>query len=341
MNSTNFNASTSSTQYELESDLLLCVSESGALPHLEQITHVYTDLDGTLFAPGGKLLANHAGEASTESAEALVALKRAGIEVIIVTGRNGAQGHEMLRILNLQTFIGELGCMTMEGFGVNARISYELGDWAHTVLDEGLAPGELPDGMTPYRFMVANGVVERLLATFPGKLEPHVPYPDERKVTHAFRGFVDAEAAAAFLDSEQLPLELADNGQIHPQVHTLVDCPEIHIYHLVPRGTSKALTVAADAARRGLNREQTLAIGDAIGDLEMGEYTGTLVIMGNALKSPIMRKAIEKRADTGAVTLYTKGSTADGWVEFARALLAAKTGSGAGASPIDGSVTQS
>jgi 3-deoxy-D-manno-octulosonate 8-phosphate phosphatase KdsC-like HAD superfamily phosphatase len=327
---------------------LIPVTAAEAQPHLAPVTHIYTDLDGTLFAPGGKLLTNHANEPSTATAEALVALKRAGIEVIVVTGRNGTQGHELLRTLDLEVFIGELGCLVMEGFGARARISYELGDWTSVVLADGLADGlpdertgrlpgeltdestsglalgELPEGLTPYRLIERSGVIERLLAAFPGKLEAHFPYPNERMVTHAFRGLVDREEAARLLARERLPLTLVDNGEIHPQVHTLVDCPEIHIYHLMPRGVSKASAVAADIARRGLRLEQTLAIGDAKADMEMGEHTGTLVVMANALRSATVRAALDERHARGAVTLRTEGSTADGWAEFANALLAAR-----------------
>jgi hydroxymethylpyrimidine pyrophosphatase-like HAD family hydrolase len=303
----------------------LSVCEPDARAHLASITHIYTDLDGTLFAPGGRLLANHAGEPSTATAEALVALKRAGIEVIIVTGRNGAQGHELLRILNLQTFIGELGCLVMEGFGANARTTYELGDWAQTVLVDGLAPGELPAQTTPYQLIEASGVISRLQAAFPGKLENHAPYPNERMVTHALRGYVDAKKAEQLLARERLPLRLIDNGEIHPQIHNLLDCPEIHIYHLMPRNASKAVAVAADITRRGLCPQQTLAIGDARADMEMGEHTGSLVVMANALHSDAIRPVLGRRAAKGRVTLRTEGSTADGWIEFATALLSAQT----------------
>jgi hydroxymethylpyrimidine pyrophosphatase-like HAD family hydrolase len=303
---------------------LVPVTAAIAHARLAQVTHVYTDLDGTLLAPGGRVLTNHAGEPSTALAEALVALKRAGVEVILVTGRNGVQGQEFLRLLNLQTFIGELGCLVLEGFGATAHTTYELGDWAEVVLAFGLAPGELPAEVTPYELIEESGVVARLLAAFPGRLEPHRPYPGRRIVTHAFRGCVDAERAQELLAHERLPLRLADNGQIHPQAHTLVDCPEIHVYHLVPRGASKARAVAADIARRGLNLAQTLAIGDAAADVEMGEHTGSLVVVANALHSDAVRSMLDARAAHDAITLHTEGSTADGWVEFAHALLAAR-----------------
>jgi hydroxymethylpyrimidine pyrophosphatase-like HAD family hydrolase len=309
---------------------LIPVTSPQARPHLRAITHLYTDLDGTLFAPGGKLLTNHAGEPSTATAEALIALKHAGIDVIIVTGRNGLQGYEFLRILDLQTFIGEIGCLAIEGAGANARVTYELGDWEHTVLAPGLAPGELPAHATPYQLIRESGIISRLLAAFPGKLESPFYTANERQVTHVFRGCIDVDKVADLLAAEALPLELIDNGEVHPPQHTLVDCPVIHIYHLVPRKTSKALAVAKDLARRKLNATQTLAIGDSLSDMEMGEHTGTLVVMGNALRSEIVQRKLAERAEHAesaghsGVTLYTEGHTADGWAEFARALLAAQ-----------------
>ncbi|MDR0351014.1 MAG: HAD hydrolase family protein [Coriobacteriales bacterium] len=305
---------------------LIAVGSPEARPHLASVTCVYTDLDGTLFAPGGRLLADHAGRPSSATSEALVACKRAGIEVVIVTGRNGIQGNELLRLLDLNTFIGELGCLRMEGFGAKARVSYELGDWTRVVLAPGLAPGTLPEGLTPYQLIERSGVLDRLTAAFPGKLEPHHPYPGERLVTHSLRGHVDGEKAGQLLAKEALPLMLSDNGQIHPQEHSLIDCPEIHIYHLMPRGVSKATAVAHDIARRGLAPEQTLAIGDARADMEMGEHTGALVVLANALHSEAVLEALRTRATApqAPTTLYTKASTADGWAEFAQALLSAK-----------------
>jgi len=337
---------------------MICVSQPEAQPWLNGITHVYTDLDSTMLAPGGKLLTTHDGKPSAALAEALVSLKCAGIEVIIVTGRNGIQGDDFLRLLDLNTYIGEVGCVVQQGFGMKKQLSYELGDWVGTVLDNGrefgdrmgavsddnpepgnqagailgnsLDLGALPEGLSPCQLMQKSGVIDRLTTEFAGKLELHNPYPSERKVTFAFRGLVDAEKVARLLADEPLPLELADNGEIHPLAHTLIDCPEIHIYHLVPRGTSKALAVKADITRRGISREQTLAIGDSMGDIEMGDCTRSLVVMGNALHSRTTQEALATRAKRAArdgrdaTTLFTSESTSDGWVEFAQALLSAQ-----------------
>ena len=267
---------------------------------LKGVTHVYTDLDGTLFAPGGRLLAAHDGSPSIATAQALVALKEAGIEVIVVTGRNRAQGNEIMRLLNLQTFIGEFGCVVQEGFGARAQTIYALGDWERCGLANGLAsglasglvdplaPDELPLNTTPAELIIGSGVIERLIAAAPGKLEPHNPYEVTREVTLMLRGYIDAELAGRVLNECPLPLQLLDNGIIYPLTHTLVDCPEIHIYHILPRGAGKGATVAADMARRGLTRAQTVSIGDAVGDMEMGEHTGSFVLVnGGAVEKVV------------------------------------------------------
>ncbi|MDR3316262.1 MAG: Cof-type HAD-IIB family hydrolase [Coriobacteriales bacterium] len=289
---------------------------------LKSITHVYTDLDGTLFAPGGRLLTNHAGAPSTATAEALTALRRAGIEVIIVTGRAGQGGNELLRLLALNTFIGEMGAFVQEGTGAAAQTRYELGSWAGIVLAEGLKPGELPKNTTPRDLIVQSGVITRLEAAFPGRLCEFRPYPSS--VSTPMMGYIDENAARKLLAEEQLPLQLLDNGIIHPQKHALVDCAEIHIYHLLPQGSSKAAAVSADIARRGLKREQTLAIGDSLGDVAMGEAAGTLVVVQNATHSAWTARALAERIQQNSPTFITEGSTADGWSEFASALLAAQ-----------------
>jgi len=332
---------------------LLPVGSPTAASVLSRVTHIYTDLDGTLLAPGGRLLTNHAGKPSSMLAQALTALKVAGIEVILVTGRNRIQATEILRLLDLNSFIGEMGTVLQVGYGADAEISYALGHWSEVVLQEGLTPGEIPDGLTPFEVIAQSGAIDRLFDAFPNKLEHHRPYGDSREVTQMLRGSVDMAVAKTLLAEEILPLELLDNGVIHPKIHTLKDVDEIHAYHLVPRGTSKASAVAADITRRGLMPEQTLAIGDAVSDVWMGKHTGSLVVVKNALKNLSVVSAIAERcreaADeptdnsllplsghdqkTGRVqnwsimsnpTFATNNPTADGWVEFARALLLAK-----------------
>jgi hydroxymethylpyrimidine pyrophosphatase-like HAD family hydrolase len=269
-----------------------------------------------MLAPGGRVLTTNDGTPSVEVPRALVELKLAGIEIILVTGRNRQQGTEILRLLNLEHFIGELGCVVQNGYGSLATVEYDLGSWTGGQYSRSM-------GITPYELIARSGVIEQLSKEFAGRLEPHNPYGDPREVTQMMRGCIDAAEAASVLASAALPLQLYDNGIIHPKVHTLCDCSEIHIYHLMPPNTGKGFAVAADMARRGLKREQTVSIGDAIGDTEMGEHTGSFVLTRNSAKSHLEEAAVlsNSRIKLGFVT---KGATADGWVEFATALLAAK-----------------
>ncbi|MDR2108177.1 MAG: HAD hydrolase family protein [Coriobacteriales bacterium] len=307
----------------------VAVTSVAAAARFKAVTHIYTDLDGTLLAPGGRLLASDDGTPSTAVCERLVTLKRAGIEVIAVTGRNRAQGTEIIRLLNLKTLIGELGTFTQDGYGARATSCYDLGDWAKTVLAPRLAPGELPPNTTPAQLIEASGIISRLQTIFAGRLEAHNPYGDSREVTRMLRGYVSAEEAAEVLAREALPLQLSDNGIIHPQQHTLINCPEIHVYHLMPRGTGKGRAVAADMIRRGLSRAQTLAIGDAVGDVEMGAATGSFILVSNASKTAVLEGAAALPLPPAwrlEAIFTTERRTADGWVEFADAFLAARAG---------------
>ena len=66
---------------------------------------------------------------------------------------------------------------------------------------------------------------------------------------------------------------------------------DLSILDLLPKGVSKGRALERLAARLGVNREQTMAIGDNWNDVEMLEWAGQGVIMGNA--------AIELRAMAG------------------------------------------
>jgi hydroxymethylpyrimidine pyrophosphatase-like HAD family hydrolase len=293
---------------------------------LAPVTHIYTDLDGTLFAPGGRLLCNNAGEPSTALAEALVCLQKLGIQITIVTGRNREQCVEIMRILNIQDCFGEMGTVIMRKTGPGSAVSYNLGAWDELVNERNprYATNDYRD-QTPYEVVKGSGVVKQLLVAFAGRLEPHNPYSDRHEVTQSLRGNVDVVEANRLLAGEALPLELLDNGIIHPKTTGLdSSITEVHAYHLLPKGASKAQAVAADIAERQLSREQTIAIGDAVGDIEMGNATGALVVVRNALKADTARKAIDTRSANGLPTLITDSYTADGWVEFANALIAAK-----------------
>jgi hypothetical protein len=68
---------------------------------------------------------------------------------------------------------------------------------------------------------------------------------------------------------------------------------DLSLLDLLPMGVSKAKALESLAERLGVSREQTMAIGDNWNDLEMLEWAGQGVIMGNAVAE--LRSIAEQR----------------------------------------------
>ena len=247
----------------MDTEKLLPLTSPEAIDALSKVKVIYTDLDGTLLAPGGTLLNDNAGEPSLATAQAIIDLRRAGIEIVPVSGRNRIQMGEITRMMGIDGFISELGGITVLGRGAHAQTTYDRGEWSD----------DLYPGMTPAEVAIESGAIAALLNAFPGLLEPHVPWTENREITTIFRGRVDAERAARILGTIEPSFTLLDNGTIHPPIHELALTDDIRAYHLLPTGTNKVNALARDMARRGVSREETVAIGDSFADGVMGEAT--------------------------------------------------------------------
>jgi hydroxymethylpyrimidine pyrophosphatase-like HAD family hydrolase len=273
---------------------------------------MYTDLDGTMLGRGGSLLNDHEGEPTLAMAEATVELNQAGLPVIIVSGRNDLQLVEITRMLGWTGFIAEVGAVFVRERG--AEITFNLGDWPDDAL---------PAGRTPYQVIEASGAAERLMRRFPGLIEYHDPFHKNRLATHVLRGNVDVAAAQLVVDEDgdHPPIDIVDNGIIHPWRHTLVGVEQIHIYHLLPRGVNKAQAVAEDRSVRGIGRDEAIAVGDSVADLKMAEAVGLMALVANGLDSSTTREAASA-LDNVVMTRLRQGH---GWAEVAHAWLAARS----------------
>src|SRR5579871_2015675 len=189
----------------------------------------YTDLDGTLLGPGGSLFRGSDGSFSMEGARLLQACHRAGVEVVMYTGRAERGVDEMMRVLGQSSYIFELGC----GVVIDGEHEWLTGD---------LVPSE--ERGTIFEQIDATGAPKLLLDTFPGRLEYHTPWSVGREVSHVFRGHVPADEASAVLEQAGLGwMRLVDNGVISGHGHplsapdwTLEDEVErVHCYHLIPK----------------------------------------------------------------------------------------------------------
>lgn len=98
----------------------------------------------------------------------------------------------------------------------------------------------------------------------------------ENDVIHiAFSGGCDPMAELSSVLNDELGDAVKILSTVYPQLDfTLLD--------ILPRGTSKASGLEKLAAINDLARDEIMAIGDNFNDLDMLEFAGTPVIMGNA-----------------------------------------------------------
>jgi phosphoglycolate phosphatase len=240
---------------------------------------VYTDLDGTLLGAGASLFADHDGGFSMMQARALQACDRAGVEVVIMSGRRRVQVHEDARLIGQTSFIFEAG----SAFSI--------------------------DGET-FEQVSARGVPELLLGHFDGHFEYHEPWHLDREMSHLFRGEVDTAEANSLLEQNgHGDLRLLDNGAIRRQMPGI---EVTHVYHLVARGASKANAVAAHSRARGYSKEETIAVGDSLEDLESAHSVGRFFMVANGPERDAGVKAALPEFPNATVT---EGRSGDGFHE--------------------------
>jgi hypothetical protein len=204
---------------------------------------IYTDLDGTL-----TLLA----------ARALEACHRAGVEVVIKSGRRRAQVMEDARLIGQTSYIFEVG----SGLVIDGELTFLTGE---------LQPRE---GLTVHAQIEQTGAPALLLERYAGRLEPHSPWHVDREVSHLFRGSIDARDANQLLEAEgHGALRLVDNGEIEGGRHA---------FHLIPAVSSKAAAVAAHMRARGYERDECIGVGDSREDLDVAEVVGRFFLVANA-----------------------------------------------------------
>ena len=263
---------------------------------------LYTDLDGTLLGRHGSLFRDWEGEFSLRQARMLEACHRAGVEVVIMSGRREAQVMADARLLGQTSYIYEAGC----GVFIDGERTFLTGDW---VPDE--------EG-TPAERMLAEGIPELLFERFPGRLEWHHPWHHDRKLSHLFRGKVEVDEANALLVGRgHDDLRFLDNGAITRPVEGLDETA--HAYHLVPGGASKAKAVGFHMRARGYAPDESIAVGDSVEDLDASEFVGTFFVVANGPeRDPGLREAIAGRPN---VTV-TEGKAGDGVYEAVVSTLA-------------------
>lgn len=227
-------------------------------------------------------------------ARALEAAHRAGVEVVIMSGRREPQVHEGARLMGQTSYIYEAGC----AFVIDGETTLLTGDEA------GGGDSSL------FERLEARGVPDLLFHRFPGRLEYHAPWHAGRRHSHLFRGKVDVGEANDVLEAEgHDDLRLLDNGAIGRAMPGLETA---HAYHLVPKVVSKAAAVSAHARARGYDEASCIGVGDSVEDLEVAGAVGQFFVVANGPeRDPGLRAAIGGRDN---VTV-TEGRMGEGFYE--------------------------
>lgn len=239
---------------------------------------VYTDLDGTLLGRGASLFRDADGEFTLLPARALEACHRAGVEVVLKSGRRKAQVMEDARLIGQTAYIYEVGA----GLVIDGEETFLTGDM------------QPEPGRTIHRQIEESGAPALLLEAYAGRLEYHSPWHLDREVSHLLRGLVDPAEANALLAERGLGrLRLVDNGAISPK-ETLLGLEQApHAYHLVPATASKAAAVARHMRARGYAREECLGVGDSREDLDVAREVGRFFLVANAVeRDPALGEAL-------------------------------------------------
>ncbi len=231
---------------------------------------LYVDLDGTLLGPGGSLLRGADGRFALEGVRALQACARAGVEVVVYSGRRQGSVFENSRLIGSTAYIFELGC----GFVLDGEL-----EW----LTDGVVPS-VAEG-TIFEQVERSGAPALLLEYFAGRLEYHTPWSIGREVSHLFRGAVDPAEVSSVLGAAGFDwLRLVDNGVVRPRSEQVAGLPVTYAYHLIPAGASKARAVARHMQARGYAPDECIAVGDSREDLDVAGVVGTFWVVANALE---------------------------------------------------------
>jgi Cof subfamily protein (haloacid dehalogenase superfamily) len=254
------------------------------------------DIDGTLLDSRGRLPGAHR--------QALTDASTRGIAIVLVTGRSFHFTLPVVRVLDLPlTMIVNNGAVVKATDGttllrnvlprqiarqvLTGTRAYE--DSVALVFDRPLAPGGGDGGNHEERQIV----YERMDWTHPHRKS----YYDRNK---AYIGAASSLTNALVTDD---PIQVMFNGSVEP-MRTLVrelrampianrfsvavteyEARDFSLIDVNAAGCSKGTTLAGWAAEGGIDRQEIMAVGDNLNDIEMLEFAGTAVVMGNATEA--------------------------------------------------------
>jgi hypothetical protein len=249
---------------------------------------VAIDIDGTLLDSSWQL--------PDRNRDAICAAADAGVEVAVVTGRRYDFARPILGLLPCPvTAIVSNGAIVRSPDGATQLRHLLARAVAQSVLD---ATRAYRDGAAIIFDRPRDGqvVFERIDWT----------HPSRRGYAERNREFIlEVEPLESALTED--PVQVMFNGSVAP-MRSLVDLlralpssrgftvavteyadRDFSLVDVLPAGCTKGATLAEWARRQGYGRDEVMALGDNLNDLEMLEAAGLPVVMGNAVPALLER----------------------------------------------------
>ena len=254
-----------------------------------QIHLLALDLDGTLL--------NSRGELSGRNLEAINAARAAGVRVALVTGRRFRDVRPLALELGLDVpVISHNGALTKHARTLETvAVALLPLEAAREVLRVGRSTGA--DALVSDDPEGAGVLVYDYMSDDNEALAKYIAWSRRIHGDEAEEAVRRVESLQDYLD--HAPVHITFSGQIarmksleerlHSELGTCVKIlgtfyprMDFALLDVLNPEVSKGAGVRAAAREQGLSREDVMAIGDNFNDLEMLEYAGTSVLMGNA-----------------------------------------------------------
>ena len=231
----------------------------------KNIRIVFTDIDGTLFS-------HRTGRVPPSAIEAIQKLQAKGIKVFLCSGRN----YYLIRKSGILDIIHPDGIVMMNGacvsIGGNTIYKYEI-------------PKEVVNAIIKFSYRLKFGV------TLIEESEGHINYIDDRVIE------AHAKYGTRFPQPRKFPIpydrpvyqiiafcDAFDESLFLPH---LTDCKaarwDEYAVDIMPNDSDKAKGILATLEHFGWEAENAMSLGDHNNDIEMMQFTGISVAMGNAI----------------------------------------------------------
>jgi len=232
---------------------------------------IYTDLDGTLLGWGGSLFHTATGSFTMVGAEALSLCRRRGVELCFSSGRSAKLLREDARLLGVERYIAEAGCVLVRGQGADVVLN--------------CAPFGQKANASVFEEIGDTGAPALLFEHFGEALAYHDPWYLDHTYSHLLRGHIEVAEANALLEAAGMQaLKVIDNGRIEDRGYGM-KVPHLHAYHLIPSSAGKGSAIKLDLELSRLTSADAIACGDSVTDLDMATAVRRLYLMSNAMEN--------------------------------------------------------